>query len=134
MKKILIVDDDKSILRSFKRIFQKIDYEVDTAETGEEAITKVGNRHYDLLLLDLRLPDMNGTDLLIKARKQIANAVKIMITGFPSLETGVRSLEWGADAYLTKPIKGEELLAIVKDKQSHYALSKNTKNADLYYD
>jgi DNA-binding response OmpR family regulator len=133
-KTILVVDDDKTILRMFKQILQKNDYEIDTAETGKEAMAKVGNRQYDLVMLDLWLPDMDGTDLLVKAKKHIANAVKIVITGFPSLETGVKSLEEGADAYLVKPVMGEELLAVVKDKLSQECLSKNINCVDFFYD
>ncbi len=134
MKKILVVDDDKSILRTFTRILQKNHYEIDTAETGKEAMKKAENHQYDLVLLDIRLPDMNGTDLLVKAKKQIAKSIKIMITGFPSLETGVKSLEEGADAYLIKPVKVEELLAIVKDKLSPDCLSKNMCTSDFIYE
>jgi DNA-binding response OmpR family regulator len=97
-KTILVVDDDRSILRTFTRILQKNGYEIETAETGKEAIEKADNRHYDLALVDIRLPDMDGTDLLAKLKKQLQSTIKIMITGFPSLETGVKALDEGADA------------------------------------
>jgi DNA-binding response OmpR family regulator len=113
---ILIVDDDKSILRTFTRILQKNGYKIDTAETGKEAIDKAENRHYDLALVDIRLPDMDGTELLAKIKKQLQNTIKIMITGFPSLESGVKALDEGADAYLVKPVKPEELLMLIKEK------------------
>jgi DNA-binding response OmpR family regulator len=113
---ILVVDDDKSILRTFTRILQKSGYEIDVAETGKEAIEKSGKEHYDLALIDIRLPDMDGTDLLNKVQKTMHETVKIMITGFPSLETGVKALDEGADAYLVKPVKPEELLALIEDK------------------
>ncbi|MCW3999701.1 MAG: response regulator [Candidatus Bathyarchaeota archaeon] len=115
-KTILVVDDDKSILRTFTRILQKSGYEIVTAETGKEAIEKAENRHYDLALVDIRLPDMDGTDLLAKLKKQLQQTVKIMITGFPSLETGVKALDEGADAYLVKPVKPQELLVLLEEK------------------
>jgi DNA-binding response OmpR family regulator len=115
-KIILVVDDDKSILRTFTRILQKSGYEIDTAETGKEAIEKAENRRYDLALVDIRLPDMDGTDLLAKLKKQLQHTVKIMITGFPSLETGVKALDEGADAYLVKPVKPQELLVLLEEK------------------
>lgn len=115
-KTILVVDDDKSILRTFTRILQKSGYEIDTAETGKEAIEKTDSRHYDLALVDIRLPDMDGTDLLAKLKKPLQNTVKIMITGFPSLETGVKALDEGADAYLVKPVKPEELIMLIEEK------------------
>jgi DNA-binding response OmpR family regulator len=113
---ILVVDDDKSILRTFTRILQKNGYEIDVAETGKEAIEKVDSRHYDLVLVDIRLPDMDGTDLLVKMKKPLQSTIKIMITGFPSLESGVKALDEGADAYLVKPVKPEELLMLIEEK------------------
>lgn len=115
-KRIIVVDDDKSILRTFTRILQKSGYEIDVAETGKEAIEKSLKKKYDLALIDIRLPDMDGTDLLVKTQRTMRDAVKIMITGFPSLETGVRALDEGADAYLVKPVKPEELLALIEEK------------------
>ena len=115
-KTILVVDDDKSILRTFTRILQKNGYKIDSVETGKEAIEKAENRHYDLALVDMRLPDMDGTDLLAKLKKQLENTIKIIITGFPSLESGVKALDEGADAYLVKPVKPEELLMLIEEK------------------
>jgi DNA-binding response OmpR family regulator len=115
-KTILVVDDDKSILRTFTRILQKSGYDIDVAETGKEAMEKAENHHYDLALVDIRLPDMDGTDLLAKLKKQLQHTVKIMITGFPSLETGVKALDEGADAYLVKPVKPQELLMLLEEK------------------
>ncbi len=115
-ERILVIDDDKSILRTFTRILQKNSYEIDVAETGKEGIEKSKEQHYDLALIDIRLPDMDGTDVLIKMKKTMPEAVKIMITGFPSLETGVKALDEGADAYLVKPVKPEELIALIEEK------------------
>ncbi len=115
-KHIIVIDDDKSILRTFTRILQKSGYEIDVAETGKEALEKTKRKTYDLALIDIRLPDMDGTDLLVKMQKTMRGAVKIMITGFPSLETGVKALDEGADAYLVKPVKPEELLALIEEK------------------
>jgi len=115
-KTILVVDDDKSILRTFTRILQKNGYKIDPAETGKEAIEKACNKHYDLALVDIRLPDMDGTELLAKMKKPLQNTIKIMITGFPSLESGAKALDEGADAYLVKPVKPEELLVLIEEK------------------
>ena len=118
-KTILIVDDDKSILRTFARILQKNGYEIDAVETGKEALEKADSKKYDLALLDIRLPDMDGTELLAKMKKQLQTTIKIMITGFPSLETGVKALDEGADAYLVKPVKPEELLMLIEEKMKN---------------
>ena len=115
-KSILVVDDDKSILRTFSRILQKNGYEIDTAETGKEAIEKANSRHYALALVDFKLPDIDGLDLLAKMKRPLQNTIKIMITGFPSLESGIKALDQGADAYLVKPVKPEELLMLIQEK------------------
>ena len=115
-KSILVIDDDKSILRTLTRILQKAGYEVDTAETGKEATARVEKCKYDLALVDVRLPDMDGTDLLINLKETLRDTVKIMITGFPSLEIGVKALDGGADAYLVKPVRPEELLMLIEEK------------------
>jgi DNA-binding response OmpR family regulator len=115
-KTVLVIDDDKSILRTFTRILQKAGYTVDVAETGKEAIEKVGNKSYDVALIDVRLPDMDGTDLLPALRQKIPDAAKIVITGFPSMDNGVKALDSGADAYLVKPLKPEELISVIDEK------------------
>jgi DNA-binding response OmpR family regulator len=115
-KNILVIDDDKSILRTFTRILQKSGYQIDVAETGKEALEKAKKKDYDLALIDIRLPDMDGTDLLVKLKPSMKDGIKIMITGFPSLETGVKALDEGADAYLVKPVKPEELIALIEEK------------------
>jgi len=115
-KKILVIDDDKSVLRTFTLILKKDDYEVDIAETGKEALEKAEVGKYDATLIDVRLPDMDGTDLLPKLQKSLPGAVKIIITGFPTLETGIKSLDVGADAYLVKPVRPEDLLILIKEK------------------
>ena len=115
-KKILVIDDDKSVLRTFTLILKKDDYQVDIAETGKEALEKAEVGKYDATLIDVRLPDMDGTDLLPKLQKSLPYAVKIIITGFPTLETGIKSLDVGADAYLVKPVRPEDLLILIKEK------------------
>ena len=86
------------------------------AETGKEAIEKAEKCKYDLSLVDVRLPDIEGTDLLVKMKDSMKDTVKIVITGFPSLEIGVKALDAGADAYLVKPVKPEDLLLLIDEK------------------
>ena len=117
-KRILLVDDDTSILEVFRVVFEDEGYVVDTAETGMEAIRKVETQFYHLALLDIKLPDMEGTELLSKLRGSPAsvNMMCIMITGYPSLDNATKSLNIGADAYVMKPVDTEELLKIVRKK------------------
>lgn len=113
MPKILVVDDDKSILRSISRVLEINGYSVDTAETAKEALDRLTNCHYDLALIDVILPDMKGTDLLAKAKQDLKHTVKFIITGYPSGEIGAKAREEGADAFILKPVKMSELLSVI---------------------
>ncbi len=115
-KSILIVDDDRAILNTAKEILQLEGYDVDAVETGLEAIKKTQAAFYHLALLDIKLPDMEGTELLNKMHRTTPKMMKIMITGFPSLDNAVEALNQGADAYLLKPVNPEELLQTVAEK------------------
>jgi len=115
-KRILIVDDDKSILKSFTQILQQEGYDVDTAETGHEAIEMYRTRQYALALLDIRLPDMEGTELLKIINGHTPRTHKIIITGYPSIDSALNALVLEADAYLTKPVDIQELLETVRKK------------------
>ena len=113
---ILIVEDDTNIRETLSAILQQNGYNIDTAENGKEAIQKSKAKFYNLALLDIRLPDMEGTKLLTTMHKNMPKMVKIMITGYPSLENAVESLNLGADAYTIKPVKPDKLLALVEEK------------------
>jgi DNA-binding response OmpR family regulator len=115
-KRILIVDDDTEILSSLRGILEFKGYYVDTAVNGREAIEKSKKEYYNLALLDIKLPDMEGTDLLTKMHRATPKMMKLMLTGYPSLENAVKSLNLGADAYIMKPVKPDVLLKTIEEK------------------
>src|SRR5665647_3353648 len=115
-KSILIVDDDETILAVLKEILELDGYTVETAATGKEAIEKSENILVNLSLLDIKLPDMEGTELITKLHKADPQMIKIIITGFPSFDNAVKSLNLGADAYIMKPVNSKELLELVGEK------------------
>ena len=115
-KSILVVDDDKAILKYAKGILELEGYDVDVAETGFDAMEKSSTRFYNLVLLDIMLPDIQGTELLTKMHRTTPKMMKVMVTGFPSFDNAVEALNMGADAYLLKPVELEELLSVVKEK------------------
>ncbi|MGE5554783.1 MAG: response regulator, partial [Methanocella sp.] len=104
-KHILVVDDDKSVLTSTVRVLDRNGFIAHTAETGKEAIEKAKTQPYDAVLIDLKLPDMDGIDVL--SRADFGRAVIIMLTGFPSLVSGLAAQDKGVDAYLSKPVRPE---------------------------
>lgn len=117
-KTVLVIDDDKSILRTFTRILQRAGYQTETAENGKEALEKIQSRSYDIALVDIVLGDTNGIDLLPKIAENSPKTVKIMITGADSSEKKEEACRNGADAYLTKPVNPETLLNIFEEKMN----------------
>jgi DNA-binding NtrC family response regulator len=113
---ILIVEDDTNILETLTTILQQKGYKTDTAKTGKEAIEKSKAKFFNLALLDIKLPDIEGTQLLTKLHGNLPKMMKIMITGYPSLENAVEAVNLGADAYIIKPVKTAKLLALIEEK------------------
>jgi len=114
--RILVVDDDANTRETLSMIFKRKGYNVDAAKNGQEAIQKSRTGFFNLALLDIKLPDMEGTELLTKMHNNTPQMKKIMITGYASLENAIKSLNLGANAYIMKPVNPEELLKIVKEK------------------
>jgi DNA-binding response OmpR family regulator len=115
-KSVLVVDDDRAILRTFSRILKKAGFSTETADSGKEALEKIQTQNYDIALIDMILGDSNGLDLLSKIEKRSPKTMKIMITGADSEEKRSEACKNGADAYLTKPVNPETLLAVFTKK------------------
>ena len=111
--RILVVDDDKDFLDLISTILRKEGHIVDTAQSGDEALEKCIEELYSLLLIDIKLPDFNGIQLLTRIIETDPKTRKVILTGYPTLENAVRALNLGADGYLIKPIKPELLLQMV---------------------
>jgi len=113
---ILIVEDDANIRETLSTILQQKGYNTNTAKNGQEAIKKSKEKFFNMALLDIKLPDMEGTKLLTTLHETLPKMIKIMITGYPSLENAVEALNLGADSYIIKPVKPEKLLALIEEK------------------
>lgn len=111
---ILVVDDDRSIRLTVSALLEQEGYEVDTAENGKEAIEKTNSKLFDLALIDVRLPDMLGVELLGKLKERTPKMAKIIVTGYPSMQNAITAVNEGADGYLLKPVNGEALLDSVR--------------------
>jgi len=112
---ILVVDDDPSIRKVLTAILDEKGYTVETAENGKEAIRKSKTRFYNLALIDIRLPDMEGVKLLTEMKETKPKMAKIIITGYPSLQNAVEALNRGADAYVIKPLDIDKTLATIEE-------------------
>jgi DNA-binding NtrC family response regulator len=112
--KILVIDDDEDIRTTFAAVLENEGYAVDTAENGKEAIEKSNNDLYRVALIDYRLPDMNGTELLTSLRETTPKMAKIMVTGYPALQNAIECLKKHANAYFAKPVDYENLLKTIR--------------------
>jgi DNA-binding NtrC family response regulator len=110
---ILIVDDEASVRQSLASWFEKDGYGVEAAENATEALRILQHKSFDVALLDIKMPGMDGMELLEHARRIDPKMAVIMITAFASVETAVESLKMGAFDYVTKPIDPDELTHLV---------------------
>jgi two-component system OmpR family response regulator len=114
--KILIVDDDESVRETFTAILEENGYIVDTAENGRDAIEKSNKNFYNAAFIDIRLPDMDGTDLLTAMKETTPKMRKIIITGYPALQNAINAVNKNADAYVLKPPKMRDVLSMLKEQ------------------
>jgi DNA-binding NtrC family response regulator len=114
--RILVVDDDETIRTTMRAILEDEGYLVDLAASGKEAIQKTQEKTYNVALLDIRLPDMEGVELLKLMKDGVPRTRKIMVTGYPSMQNAIGALNKHADAYLLKPVDVEKLLNTVKEQ------------------
>jgi DNA-binding NtrC family response regulator len=107
--KILVVDDETSILMLLKEALSKWGYHVTTASTGSEALEVIRSGLFDAALMDVRMPDMNGLDLLRAVKAQDESIEVVIMTGYPTISSAVEALKEGAYDYLSKPLILDEL-------------------------
>ncbi len=112
-KKILIVDDEANIVTLFSFMLKKEGYLPGTAGNGEEALARMKEDHYPVILLDIMMPKIGGLELLEILKKQYPATQVIMITASTSINTAEKAVEDGAFAYLSKPVKKEEVTTTV---------------------
>ena len=124
---ILIIDDDESTRRSLTLIFNKKGYEIETVGTGHEALEKVKEKNFNLVLVDIKLPDMEGIDLIIPLKEINPDMAVIMVTAFASMETVMQALNLGASAYITKPLNMEEVFVTVRENLEKQTLMVENK-------
>ena len=112
-QRILIIDDDENARKSLSLIFEKKGYATETAGTGQEALAQARDGLCDLALIDVKLPDVEGTELLAPLRKMHPDLVLILVTGHASVENVVQAMSEGASAYVTKPLNIDTLLVTI---------------------
>jgi two-component system, OmpR family, phosphate regulon sensor histidine kinase PhoR len=101
--RILVVDDELTVCKSIRQVLIRGDYEVDMAQSGEEALGKEAERPYDVMIVDLMMPGLNGLDLLRMLRARNPKARIIMVTGYPTMRNTLQAMQLGATDFLPKP-------------------------------
>jgi DNA-binding NtrC family response regulator len=116
MKKpgILLIDDDKNTADGLRKILIQDGYDTSCVYTGNEALHLIDTEHFDMVITDMKLPDISGFSIIEKVKNKDQNIPVIMITAFSSLQTAIDAMKKGADDYLTKPVNIEELELILK--------------------
>ncbi len=111
--RILVVDDEEIVVRSCLRILGNGDYEVEAVQSGQEALSKVDENFYDVLILDIMMPKIDGLEVLQRVKETHPDIDVIMITGLSEIQTAVKSMKLGAFDYLHKPFDPDELKLVV---------------------
>jgi DNA-binding NtrC family response regulator len=114
--RILIVDDDENIRKVLTTILEEEGYLVDSAETAKKAIEKTRKNFYNIALIDIRLPDMEGIELLTKMKETTPKMRKVIITGYPTLQNAIEAVNRGADAYIVKPFDMDKVLMTIREQ------------------
>jgi len=111
---ILVIDDDAGVRKTLSSILLKEGYLVETVENGKQALSASEKSRFEVALIDIKLPDIDGSKLLHRLEEKQPHMVKIIITGFPTLENAMNTVNEGADGYILKPFDTEKLLEMIK--------------------
>lgn len=112
--RILVIDDEEIVCESLKRILDEEGYEVEIALNGFEAFDKMAVSPFDIIITDLKMPGLDGMEVLRRIRSGYPNTIVIMITGFSTVETAVEAMKLGAFDYIPKPFTPDEVSVVVK--------------------
>jgi DNA-binding NtrC family response regulator len=111
---ILVVDDEEVVRDSLASWLKEDGYQVETAPDGPTALAKLGQQAYPIMLVDLKMPGMDGLHVLTDARKMQPDAAVILMTAYATVDTAVQAMKQGAHDYLVKPFEPEELSRMVE--------------------
>lgn len=112
--RVLVIDDEEIVCESVKRILEEENYEVEIALSGFEAFDKMATNPFDIVITDLKMPGIDGMEVLRRIRGEYPNTIVIMITGFSTVETAVEAMKLGAFDYIPKPFTPDEVSVVVK--------------------
>jgi len=117
-KRILVAEDESALLKLYRQMLEADGYDVTAVATGQEALDLAEDSEFDLLFLDIRLPDITGDKIVEEMRGRGDDTTVVLITGFPELQSGIDALDLGIYEILLKPIRVEELLRVAREALS----------------
>ena len=127
MAKILIVDDESSIRRVFRDILEHEKYTVDEAADGMDALAKIEKTKYDVIIMDIKMPKMDGLETLSKIQNISADVPVIMISGHADIETAVQAVKMGAFDFISKPLDLQRILITIRNAMEKLELNTEIK-------
>jgi DNA-binding response OmpR family regulator len=130
MNKIMIVDDDPELRTTIAEIIEQEGFEVQTAETADQALKLLEKSFFDLVLLDMVMPGTDGVTAIVLIKKLSPRTRIVMMTAYASIENAVQAMQQGADDYLSKPFKIEALLTTVRKNLQEARFAECAENVD----
>ncbi|WP_243312164.1 response regulator [Fundidesulfovibrio agrisoli] len=121
--RILVVDDERDYNETIVKRLRRRGFEAETALSGPEALELLGRKSFDVALLDIMMPGMDGIEVLRELKKRTPEVEVILLTGHASVESGVLGMSIGANSYLLKPVDFDELLAAIGQAYERKRLS-----------
>jgi formate/nitrite transporter len=112
--KILVIDDEKVVGDSLRKTLHEEGYEIDTANNGQEGLRKARRESFDLIIVDLKMPDIDGLDVIKKIKEEQPDVMMVMITGYSTVDSATEALKTGAFDYLPKPFTPDEISGVVQ--------------------
>ncbi len=114
MHRVLVVDDDKVLQSTVKNALEYHNFQVDVADNGREAVNSVYREQYDLVVMDVNMPEMTGLEALVEMKKHDPSLIVLILTAYSNVTDAVKAVKEGAFNYLEKPITSENLVALIK--------------------
>lgn len=125
---LLLLDDEQDILNALKRLLRK-DYTIVTFNDGREALTYLADNHVDMIMSDMRMPEMDGAEFLAKSRDIVPNAIRLLLTGYSDMDSTVKAInDGGVYTYIGKPWDNQDLKLTLSKASDHYLLKKEAKS------
>ncbi|MDZ7759782.1 MAG: response regulator [Desulfovermiculus sp.] len=128
--KVMVVDDEESIRLAVERILTRLDCRVVTAADGQECLELLGQEGADIVLLDLKMPGMDGMEVHQRIREQDDSILVIIITGYATIETAIEAMKQGAYDFIPKPFEAEQLRIVIKRALDKLHLTRETKRLE----